>query len=189
MRTLAMVAALAAGGAAAQDFSAGSEAREWGLTGEAKARFEAVVTDPLCALAGDCAPDCGGGRRQLVLVRTADDVMLFPNKNAQPVFTGAARELAPFCGERVEVDGLTIDNPDTGATNIYLVQRIRPAGGEWRAADRWTEAWAEEHPDAAGDGPWFRRDPRVAAELAAEGWLGLGADSPVEEAFLEDWLQ
>lgn len=175
--------------AAAQDFSEGSEAREWGLYGESKARFAATVADPLCELTGECADGCGDGARQLVLLREADDVMVFPLKNSQPAFTGAAVELAPFCGQRVEVDGLLITDPDLGAVNLYLVQRILPEGAtDWVRANRWTKEWAERHPEAAGPGPWFRRDPRIAAEIAEEGWLGYGADSPVEEAFLEDWF-
>lgn len=173
----------------AQDFSEGSEAREWGLFAESPARFAATVTDPLCALAGDCAPDCGGGTRQLVLLREADGVMVFPLKNAQPAFTGATLELLPFCGQRVEVDGLLLDDPEIGATNVYLVQRVLPEGAtEWIRSNRWTRAWAEEHPDAAGPGPWFRRDPAILERIEAEGWLGLGAGSAAEELFLEDWF-
>ena len=181
-----VVVALLASPAGAQDFSEGSEAEEWGLYAEAKARFHATVADPLCELAGDCASDCGGGARQLVLLREADGAMVFPLKNGQPAFTGAVEELLPHCGQRVEVDGLMIDDPEIGAWNVYLVQRVRPEGGAWRDADRWTEAWAERNPDVAGEGPWFRRDPRVQAEIAEEGYLGLGAET--DAAFIEDWF-
>ena len=185
---VAAIAALAALPTAAQDFSEGSEAREWGLFAEQKARFTATVTDPLCELAGDCAPDCGGGARQVALVREADGVMVLPLKNAQTAFNGAVTDLLPFCGQAVEVDGLLITDEEIGARNVYLVQRIRPEGGEWRRANTWTDAWAERNPGADGPGPWFRRDPRVLAEIEEEGWLGYGADSAVEEAFLEDWF-
>ena len=183
------ILALAASPALAQDFSQGSEAREWGLFGEQKARFAATVTDPLCALAGECAEECGGGDRQLALVREADDVMVLVLKNAQSAFNGAVADLLPFCGQAVEVDGLLIDDPEIGARNVYLVQRIRARGAaEWTRANRWTEAWAARNPGAEGPGPWFRRDPRVLAEIAEEGWLGFGADAPVEVEFLEDWF-
>ena len=77
----------------------------------------------------------------------------------------------------VEVDGLMIEDPDLGATNIYLVQKIRNVGeAEWVKANTWTKKWAEANPDAAGKGPWFRRDPRVKAMIAATGYLGLGLD-------------
>lgn len=172
--------------AVAQDFSEGSEAQSWNLVGEQKARFAARVVDPLCELGGDCEAQCAQGR-QLALLRAADDVMVLPLKNGQPAFSGAAADLAPFCGAEVEVDGLLIDNPDLGVSNIYQLQRIRGADDEeWTTANRFTEAWAEAHPEAAGDGPWFRRDPRIRAEIEEEGWLGLGPEA--EQAFLRDWL-
>lgn len=186
IRAVLAASLLAAPAAAQQDFSEGSEARPWNLYAEVPARFTATVSDPLCELAGDCAADCGGGTRQLVLVREADDVMVFPLKNGQPAFTGAVAELAPFCGQTVEVDGLMLDDPDLGAQNVYLVQRIRPEDGEWIPANRWTEQWAEENPDAGGEGPWFRRDPRILSEIEEEGYLGLG--DAADEAFIEDWF-
>ena len=99
---------------AAQDFSENSEASSWNLAFETPARFEAEVVDVLCHLTGDCPEDCGGGARQLGLLRSADGVLVFPNKNGQPLFTGAARELAPFCGQTVEVDGLMIEDDYVG---------------------------------------------------------------------------
>lgn len=164
--------------AAAQDFSEGSEASSWNLSAEKPAKFEARVVDILCELSGDCPENCGAGARQLGLVRAADDVLVFPNKNGQPAFTGAAVELLPFCGTDVVVDGLLIDDPVLGARNIYLVQTITPAaGGETVKADRWTRVWADENPDAGGKGPWFRRDPRIIGQIEEEGWFGLGAQA------------
>lgn len=184
--TLTLLAASATA-AAAQDFSEGSTAKEWGLYGESPAFFAATVVDPLCELTGDCPENCGDGRRQLALLREVDDVMVLPLKNTQPAFTGAANELQPFCGQAVEVDGLLITDEELGAQNVYLVQKIRAQGTEeWTPANRWTKDWAAANPDAAGKGPWFRRDPRVAAEIEAEGWLGLGAE--VDAAFLEEWF-
>ncbi|SIS97167.1 hypothetical protein SAMN05421759_10851 [Roseivivax lentus] len=182
---LALAASLAAP-AAAQDFSAGSEANEWGLWGEQKARFEAEVVDPICVLSGQCDDACAPGR-QSALLRSADDALIMPLKNNQPIFTGAAADLAPYCGQTVEVDGLMIENPENGATHVYQVQRIRALpDGEWTPTNRFTDEWAKANPEAAGDGPWFRRDPRIRAEIAAEGYLGLGVAE--EEAFLKDWL-
>jgi len=171
----------------AADFSEGSTARAWNLEGEQKAFFAAQVVDPLCTLAGSCVDNCGDGKRQLALLRTADDVLIFPLKNSQAAFSGATSELLPFCGKAVEVDGLLIENPDVGAKNVYMVQKIRNAGdAEWTKANRWTKEWAKAHPDAKGKGPWFRRDPRVNAEIAKEGYLGLGLDA--DEAFIKEWF-
>ncbi|PKP75815.1 MAG: hypothetical protein CVT84_01010 [Alphaproteobacteria bacterium HGW-Alphaproteobacteria-6] len=172
-----LLAATFATPAAAQDFAAGSEAKPWGLYAEAPARFTATVSDALCAVTGDCPADCGAGRRQMVLMREADGVLVFPMKNAQPVFSGAASELLPFCGQRVEVDGLLITDPDLGAENVYLVQRIRAEGAaEWTAANQWTKDWQAANPGATGKGPWFRRDPRINAAIDATGYFGLGLD-------------
>ena len=156
------------------DFSQGSEAKPWNLAFEKPAFFQAKVVDLLCEVAGSCDQSCTPGR-QLGLLRAADGVLTYPNKNSQPAFSGASVELLPFCGEDVEVDGLLIEDDYVGATNVYLVQRIRRVGDtEWTAANRWTKNWADEHPEAAGKGPWFRRDPRVLAEIGEEGYLGLG---------------
>lgn len=174
--------------AAAQDFSQGSEARSWNLYAEKPARFEARVVDILCELTGDCVSDCGAGTRQLGLLRSADGVLVYPNKNTQPAFTGAVVELTPFCGTNVEVDGLLIEDPDLGAMQIYLVQKIRETGqGDWITANRWTKVWAETHPDLDGEGPWFRRDPRVNAEISMHGYTGLGVEE--ERPFIEELFE
>jgi len=177
----AAAAALLALPASAQDFAEGSEAKEWGLFGEEKARFEAEVVDLLCEFTGDCPDDCGGGARQLGLKRTADGVLVLPTKNAQPIFTGAAVELAPFCGRTVEVDGLLVGEEGFVPTKFYLVQRIRADGGDWVAATGWSKRWNAAHPDlAAGEGQWFRKDPRVNAHIEESGYLGLGLETDAE---------
>ncbi len=171
----------------AQDFSEGSEARSWDLYAEVPAKFDATVVDLLCHLTGDCPEDCGAGRRQIGLLRSADNVLILAMKNNQPAFTGAAVDLVPFCGQAVTVDGLLLDDPDLGARNMYLVQTITAAGAEPVTANRWTKVWAEQNPDAAGDGPWFRRDPRVNAEIAQSGYLGLGLET--DEAFIKELFE
>ena len=166
------------------DFSEGSKAKAWNLEGEQKALFKAKVVDPLCVLHGDCTDDCGGGKRQLVLLRKADGVLLFALKNSQSAFSGAVTELLPFCNKAVEVDGLVINNPELGVKNIYMVQKIRLEGdADWIKANRWTKEWAKANPEAKGKGPWFRRDPRVKAEIAREGYLGLGLEA--DEVFIK----
>lgn len=185
---VAAALALVASPLIAQDFSEGSTAKEWGLYGENPAFFAATVVDPLCELTGDCPDNCGDGRRQLALLRTVDDVMVLPMKNSQANFAGATNEMLPFCGQAVEVDGLIITDDELGAQNMYLLQKIRVAGdAEWIKANRWSKDWAAAHPEAKGKGPWFRRDPRVKAEVAREGWLGLGLEADAE--FLEEWFE
>lgn len=174
-------------GAAAEDFSANSEAKSWNLFAEQPARFEAKVVDILCELSGDCPDNCGEGKRQLGLLRAADGVLVYPNKNSQAAFTGAALELAPYCHADVEVDGLMIEDPDLGAKNVYLIQKIRNVGdADWVKANTWTKKWAAAHPEAKGKGPWFRRDPRVKAKIEANGYLGLGLET--DEKFIDEWF-
>lgn len=139
MNKLLLILALCASPLAAQDFSEGSEARSWNLYAEVPARFEATVVDILCELSGDCPENCGDGNRQLGLLRSADDVLVFPNKNSQPAFTGAALELLPFCGQTIEVDGLMITDEDLNVDNVYLVQRIKSGDGDWIKANSWTK--------------------------------------------------
>lgn len=169
----------------AQDFSAGSEAESWNLYAEQPARFEAKVVDALCELTGDCPADCGAGKRQLGLVRKADNALVYPNKNNQPASSGAVSELLPYCGQQVEVDGLMISDPDIGATNIYQLQKIRAVGAtDWVKATKWTKDWQAANPTKTGKGPWFRRDPRILGHIEATGYLGLGLD--IDKAFIAE---
>lgn len=184
MKHLIAILALAASPLAAQDFSEGSKARTWNLYGEIPATFEAEVVDILCDLTGDCPADCGAGARQLGLLRSADNVMVLPLKNNQPAFTGAATDLAPYCGQTVQVDGLLIEDEDFPVANIYLVQRIKAAGGEWKKASQATKVWAKQFPEAKGKGAWFRRDPRIKEIIANEGYLGLGLEA--DAAYIEE---
>lgn len=184
MKQFIAILALAASPLAAQDFSEGSEARSWNLYAEVPATFEAKVVDVMCTLTGNCPNNCGDGTRQLGLIRTADDVMVLPLKNNQPAFTGAATDLAPYCGQTVQVDGLLIEDEGLNASNIYLVQRIKTAGGEWTKASQATKVWAKRFPEAAGKGPWFRRDPRVKEIIGREGYLGLGPEA--DAAYIEE---
>lgn len=191
IRTLAMMAAalLAASPALAEGpFSEGSEAASWNLFGEEKARFRGRAVDALCALTGDCPADCGGGARQMGILRAADGAFVLAAKNAQPLFTGATVDLAAFCGMEIEVDGLLVGDPaitpGLGA-QVYQVQTVRVPGGDTvHEANLWTERWAERFPDAPGEGQWFERDPRVREEIAEHGYLGLGRAA--DEAFAEE---
>ncbi len=184
----ALLALALAGPAAAQDFSAGSEANSWGLLGEENARFEATVVDVLCELGGDCPVDCGGGARQLGLLRSLDGVLVMPMKNGQPVFSGAVADLLPYCGETVEVDGLLVGAPEATPAKFYQVQTIRRLDeAEAAPANRFTKAWAEANPEAAAEGgDWFRADPDVRARIEAEGYLGLGPET--DAAFIAEWF-
>lgn len=182
-RLLTAVFALLASPLAAEDFSENSQAKTWNLYAEVPALFDARVVDVMCELTGDCPTNCGDGDRQLALLRAADNVLVMALKNNQPAFTGAVVDLLPFCGQDITVDGLMINDTDFPINNVYLVQRIKAGDADWTKASQFTKVWAAENPDAAGKGPWFRRDPRIAARIAEDGYLGLGLET--DEAFKE----
>lgn len=160
-----------------------SQANSWGLTGEEKARFGGTVVDMLCELTGDCPDDCGAGARQMGIVRD-DGVLVLAAKNTQTSFNGAIEDLLPYCGKAVEVDGLMVGE---GAPRVYQVQFIREKGAEeWARANRWTTVRGESEPKLVeGEGPWFRRDPRVLEQIERNGYLGLGHET--DEAFIKEW--
>jgi len=177
----------AARNGAGPDFAKDSQAEGWGnLQGREPARFRARVVDILCELTGDCAEGCGEGKRQMGLVREADGKLILAAKNNQPIFTGATEDLAPYCGETVEVDGLMVGNPDLTEAKFYLVQTILRDGRPRPAkARRWTRIWNRRYPDLAEQkGPWFRKHPPVMEQIARTGWLGLGPD--VDKQFIDE---
>ena len=187
---LAASPALAASHALAEgEFAEGSQANSWGLLGEELARFEGKVVDALCQLTGDCPANCGAGQRQIGVLRAADGKFLLATKNTQPAFTGATVDLAPYCGKDVEVDGLLVGDSDVtpglAGAKLLQVQTVRILGEETvYKTNRWTDDWAARNPDAGGDGPWFRRDPKVMEQIEAHGRLGLGAEA--DQKYIED---
>jgi len=163
--------------ASAEDFSAGSHAEELGLVGETKATFSGKVVDLLCEIAGDCAPNCGDGRRQLGILRESDNHLVVVSKNAQFEFNGAVDDLLPYCNRVVDVDGLLLGDDSGVKAKIFMAQFIRLKGEtEWKKAERWTKAWEARNPAAAGEAPWYRRDPRVLKQIEKKGYFGLGKD-------------
>ncbi len=150
-------------------------AEEWGLPDEEVVRFDAKVVDVLCELAGDCPPNCGGGKRQLALL-TDEGKLVLPLKNMVP-FAGTVAELIDFCGKRVTADGLMTTN--RGVT-IFALQYVRQApAGKWRRANRFLPKWAKANnvaPGGAEAKQWFRNDPTVVDLIERQGKLGLGPE-------------
>ncbi|MEE9376008.1 MAG: hypothetical protein V3V04_06705 [Rhizobiaceae bacterium] len=171
--------------ATAADFSKGSKAKSWNLAGEEKATFSGQVVDVLCALTNDCPKNCGDGNRNLGIVRSIDNKLVFVLKNRQAAFNGATEDLLPYCNKQVDVDGLLIGEDEVVKTKFYMVQFIRLSGEEkWNKANLWTKRWAQKNPDAKGKGAWFRRDPRVKKQLAKSGHFGLGLE--FDKKYLEE---
>lgn len=180
---LAALAASALPAAADEDCTV----KGWGLSGEAPACFTAKVVDLLCEITGDCADDCGGGTRQLGLLRADTGALVYPQKNIQPAFNGAVVDLLPHCGKTIDVRGSMVGDEETlkGAAQLFHLHQLRPEGGEWKKANDWVKAWEKANPDAKGKGPWFRRSPRIKAEIEEDGYLGYGPEADVE--FIKDW--
>ena len=150
-----------------------SAADSWGLIEEEEVRFDAKVVDILCELTGDCADNCGGGKRQLGLL-TSEGTLVLPIKNATP-FSGTADELLEFCGKQVTADGLFSTNR---GYKVFALQFVRGGpDGKWRRANRFLPKWAEANgfdPKGKEAKEWFRNDPKINAMLAEDGVLGLG---------------
>jgi hypothetical protein len=94
-------------------------------------------------------------------------------KNSQPLFSGAVTDLLPYCRELVDVDGLMTGNEHS---RVFQLQLIRRQGApDWSKAERWTQEWQKQNPTLAEKTEeWFYHDPRVAKQIDATGYLGLG---------------
>ncbi len=160
-------------------------AKSWNLTGEEIVRFEAKVVDLLCEITGDCPADCGGGKRQLGLLK--DDGVLIPVTKNMTAFTGATEELMGFCGKKVTADGLLSSNHGTRVMALHFVKETGE-GGKWQKANRYLGVWADRNGvDPAGKKPkqWFRHDPRIKMLIERDGFLGLGPEE--DKKFLADY--
>lgn len=168
----------------AEDFTKGSQAKDFGLNEAIQSTFSAKVVDLLCEVAGDCTDNCGNGNRQLGLVRDADNRLISVLKNAQFQFNGPVEDLLLYCNKKVDVDGIMIGDPEEHNTQFYMVQFIKEEGAaEWNKANSWTNKWKERNPEVAeGKGPWFRRDPRVIKQIEANGYFGLGREADIKYA-------
>lgn len=115
-------------------------------------------------------------------------MLVLVSKNGQAAFTGAARDLYPYCGKEVDVDGNLVGDPELTQTKVYQVQKIRPAGtSKWLGANQWTKVWKEQNPDIAkAKGKWYRKDPVIREQIETSGYLGLGLE--VDKAFIADWF-
>lgn len=170
MLALPVLATLAAAGPAAEPASA---AEPWGLENEQAVELEGKVVDLACALAGDCPPGCGGGRRQLGVLTS--EGRLLPLVKGAVNFANAVPDLLPFCGRDLQVDGLLIESP---AMPLLFVQNLRASADEpWRPTDAFERAWRARHGGEPGV-EWFRTDPEVRAAIEAAGVLGIPGLKP-----------
>lgn len=158
-----MAVALGAGSAQAAD--------SWGLENERIVLIEGRVVDLLCELAGDCAPGCGGGTRQLGLVEASGRLLPLVKGNVN--FANAVPDLLPHCGRTVQLDGLLVESP---AMPVLFVQALRGSEAEpWRPTTAFAEQWKARHGEAE---EWMRADPAVKAAIARNGVLGIPGLKP-----------
>ncbi|MDP7546829.1 MAG: hypothetical protein QGF20_06010 [Alphaproteobacteria bacterium] len=151
-------------------------AEKWGIDGEEKARFEAKVVDIACELSGNCPANCGGGKRQLGLLRD-DGSLLLVAKNFD-IFAGAAVDLIGYCGRRIVADGLLIKSPKMPLFALQF-SRLAP-DGKWGRANKFTKAWSKANGAKKGS-QWFRNDVRIRDEIAANGVFGIPGLEPDKE--------
>lgn len=146
-------------------------AEAWGIEGEKPVEFWARVVDIACTLKNDCPPDCGGGKRLLGLM--TEDGKLRAAVKASVDFGGAVRDLLPWCGKTIQVDGLLIENP---AITMVMVQRMREnSGQEWIRTEAFQRDWEARNGKAE---EWFRKDPLANKVIAEDGVYGVRGLEP-----------
>ncbi len=157
-----------------------SQAESWGLQNEEPTIHSGKVVDVLCELTKDCPEQCGAGKRQLGLLTPGGKLVLIA-KNGQPLFNGAVVDLLPYCQKQVDIDGLTVGDEKN---RIFQLQFIREQGAQkWTKAELWTQGWQKNNPAIANSvDEWFYHDPRIAKQIEANGYLGLGAAADREFA-------
>jgi hypothetical protein len=138
----------------------------WNIPHEKSVVLKGKVVDALCQLKGRCAPDCGGGKRQLGLAMADGSFRLVAKSNID--FAGSIRDLIGYCGREIEADGLLIENP---AITLFFVQAIRETPAQpWIPAERFKAAWEARNGKAD---EWWRADPEANRLIAEDGPFGI----------------
>lgn len=151
--------------------SAADAADGWGIDKEKIVQLEVTVVDIACSLGKDCPPACGAGKRQLGMM-TADG-KLYPAVKGGTLFAGAVADLLPYCGRKVHVDGLLIENT---AMQLFFVQNLRErADDKWQPAEAFEKQWTAVH---GKSDEWFRADPLVKSTIGEDGVLGIKGLEP-----------
>jgi len=150
------------------------EVAAWPITNAQENQFSGEVVDVLCELNGNCAENCGAGKRQLgIKTESGSTILVAKNLNN---YSGGTDELLEFCAQPVEVNGLFTNHQ---GVRFFQVQNVRAPGGQWRKATRYLEAWSERSGKPAS-GRWYANDDRVREILERDGRLGLGLEADQE---------
>ncbi len=163
MSRIAIAAAFVSAALAAAPLRA---AEAWGIEHEKTVVITGRVVDLVCALKGDCPPDCGAGKRQLGLVTPEGQLRAMVKGPVE--FAGPVRDLLPFCGKSVQIDGLIIENP---AITLVMIQNLR---GKTDQPYEWAGAFSKDWEARNGKADeWFRADPLVKEVIGADGVYGI----------------
>jgi hypothetical protein len=134
--------------------------------------FKGTVVAIACEIAKDCPPKCGDGKRQLGL-RTPDGKLLLAAKSTVD-FMGSVRDLLPYCGRLLIVDGLTVSS---GGTKLLMIQRYKLSDpAPWRPTNQSLIDWAKANQvavDSEEAKSWMRNDKQVMTAVAKKGRLGV----------------
>lgn len=148
-------------------------AEGWGIDREKVVELQATVVDIACALGKSCPADCGAAKRQLGLL--AGDGKLYAAVKSATLFAGPVHDLLPYCGKKVMVDGLLIENP---MMQLFFVQNIRQTVDEkWQPAEAFEKRWTETNGKAE---EWMRSDPLVKQTIADDGVFGIKGLEPAK---------
>ena len=143
----------------------------WNLPGEQPRVVEGKVVDILCELAHDCPAHCGAGKRQLGILTDVGELVMAAKGGV--LFAGPVLDLLPYCGHRIQADGLWLPNP---TMHLYFVQYLRSnPSDQWQPADAFIKDWTARNGPAED---WQRADPHVQAEIAKKGKLGIPGLAP-----------
>lgn len=130
-----------------------------------------TVVDLACALSKSCQSDCGAGKRQIGL--TTSDGKLYPAAKGATLFAGPIHDLLPYCGKKVMVDGLLIENP---MMQMLFVQNTRRSPDQkWQPAAAFEKTWTEKNGKAE---EWMRADALVKQTIAEDGDFGIKGLEP-----------
>jgi len=177
-RALTLTALISIGLVQAGCATPAGEIESWPITGAEKNQFSGTVVDVLCELSGNCASECGEGKRQLA-IKSQDQAIgtVLVAKNLSN-YSGAADELWQYCDQQVELNGLFTEHK---GVRFFQVQNIRPTDGQWEKATKYLSAWADRSGKSAQQAKnWQTHDQRIKDIINRDGTLGLGTQADNE---------